>query len=296
MGEYQSSPELVTEGQVFGWRVRVREINEEIKTLSAERDKLVRLIDMAQMLASEAKLLNEATGQASHRPKFINDELEGLRATDTFPTAVFAIVKRADDGIVYPDLRDAIIRSPLASRFRESEKGFYHAIARLKKNEKIIDYNGYLFTPENLVVFKRKVAAGLKQDKVQEKYRGSPMISLILELVAEHPGLIAKEVIQRLRRTNAEMAERLTDNENSAYNAIARLKKRGQLVGRGKDERELHIGPKAAEEYQRMTEGRSTAHLFDAIEAPNGDAAGASKSGEGATSPADNSQGVRLVS
>ena len=245
---------IVNESQIYGWRNRVENIDEEIRTLIAEKDKLTRLIEMAEQLSSEASMLAAINGDSSS-PKFINEALAQLEEKDAFPKAVMAIVERSPDGASYDDLKQGILRSPLASRFQKSDKGFYHAIRRLKIAEAIEDYRGYLFTPDNLKAFLKKVEAGLKEDKAGNAHaigRATKMTSMILEIVAQSPGLIAKEVIEELCARDNEIAERLEGNDGSAYNAIARFKKRGEIEGFGHLDKQLRLGPNASAELKRL--------------------------------------------
>lgn len=276
MSNGQSS--IVNEGQIYGWRNRVDNIDEEIRTLIAEKDKLTRLIGMAEQLSSEASMLAAVNSDTSS-PKFMNEALAQLEEKAAFPTAVMAIVERSPDGASYDDLKQAILRSPLADRFKKSDKGFYHAIRRLKIAEAIDDYRGYLFTPENLKAFLKKVAAGLKNDKVgnaQAAGRATKMTGMILEIVAKNPGMIAKEVIEELCARDSELAERLEGNDGSAYNAISRFKKRGEIEGYGHLDRQLRLGPNASQELKRLERSAVVVPISRTNEAPNGKAAGAS--------------------
>ncbi|WP_168176478.1 hypothetical protein [Novosphingobium sp. PC22D] len=69
--------------------------------------------------------------------------------------------------------------------------------------------------------------------------RGSPIIDRIFRAVGAKPGVMAKEIVDGLVRDG------ITNNPNSAYNAIARMKKSKELIGDGDRERELHLGPNA---------------------------------------------------
>jgi len=269
---------IVNESQLYGWQHRVRQIDEEMRTLSAEREKLTRLIDMAEILAGEAQRLAAARGDDSSSGKFINEALSELEEKDAFPKAVMAVVERSFDGATYDDIREAILLSPLAKRFRKSDKGFYHALRRLKNADVLVDYRGYVFTPDNLKAFLRKVEAGLKDDKDASRSasRATKMTAMILEIVAQRPGLIAKEVIEELCERDGEIAARLQDNDGSAYNAIARFKKRGEIEGFGHLERQLRIGPNASEEIKRMARSGIVIPLAKRNEAPSGKAVGAS--------------------
>src|SRR5207244_2848176 len=102
------------------------------------------------------------------------------------------------DGATYDDIREAILKSPLAAKYKKSDKGFYTSLAKLKERGELVDHNGFVFTPANLDVYRRKVAAGLKPNKSRDpnsEKRDSPVYHLILEAVAKAPGVVARDVI-----------------------------------------------------------------------------------------------------
>jgi len=274
VSERESSGNVVSGSQIYGWQRRVREIDAEMESLSLEKKKLERLVQMAEMLESEAKLLAGVGGSQ-------RDALDGIERTDTFVKAVLVIAGRFEDGATYDDIREAILKSPLGDKYRKSDKGFYTALAKLKHRGELVDRSGYVFTPANLDIYQRKVAAGLKLDKSRDpasEKRESPLYNLVLDAIARTPGLIAKDVIGRIR-AESDQGKALTDNENSAYNAIARLKKRGVIEGYGRLERQLRIGPNAPEKYKRIASTGVVVHLAKRTEAPSGGAAGASEAG-----------------
>ena len=252
MSDSFSSTPLINESQIFGMRNRVRTIAEEIKTLGIEQEKLLRIIEMAEALSTEAHLLTSATANDSSDSKFLHVALGGLDSADPFPKAVMAIVERAEDGASYDEIREALLQSPLAKRLQKSDKGFYHALRRLKNAEELVERGGYVFTQQNLRTFLKKVGAGLKDDRAVDRSRSTAMMDLIMEAVAKNPGLAAKDVIQIIRGQSAELDAKLSNNDGSAYNAIARFKKRGELEAFGHLGRRLRIGPNAGEDHKRL--------------------------------------------
>lgn len=274
MSERESSGPVVSGSQVYGWQRRIRDIDAEMESLLLERNKLDRLVQMAEMLESEARLLAGVSGAA-------HDTLDGIEKTDTFIKAVLVIAQRFEDGATYDDIREAILKSPLADKYRKSDKGFYTGLAKLKRRGELVDHNGYVFTPANLEIYRRKVAAGLKPDKSRDpgsEKRDSPVYHLVLEEIAKTPGLIAKDVIARIRERD-ERSRTLTENENSVYNAIARLKKRGVIEGFGRLERQLRVGRNAPEEYKRIASSGVVVPIAKRTEAPSGKTTGASEDG-----------------
>lgn len=252
MSESRPPNRLVSESQLFGWRHRLREIEEVMSSLEAEYEKLESLIHMAEHLEREAGLLEAASvsGQSSTVP--IKQALDVISPTDKFPKAVALIVERAEDGVTYDELREAILTSALGSKLRRSDKGFYHALARAKARGDFVEHRGFVFTPKNLDAFRRKVAAGLKRDKPQSDASGSPLMDALLEVIALNPGIVAKEAIEMVRAGSEKHRLAPLKNEGSAYNAVARLKQREEVEAFGHQNRQLRIGPKASEQFKRM--------------------------------------------
>jgi hypothetical protein len=253
MSGKESSNSLVSESQVYGWQNRVLAIEEEMRTLQAERGKLERLIDMAKLLEREAGLLVAASAGVQSPHKLIINALDDISSTDNFPKAVSLIVERADDGVTYDEIREAILHSALAAKLRRSDKGFYHALARAKERGDFVEYQGYTFTPANLAAFTAKVAAGIKQDKIAVTGFGSPLMDALTETVARNGGITAKEAIDIVRNGSEKHKLAPLKSDGSAYNAIARLKERGELEGFGRMDRQLRVGPNASEEMKRLS-------------------------------------------
>jgi len=266
----------------------LREIDEETRTLAAEREKWERLIGMANQLMREAGLLDAASTSAGAHSKLITKTLDGLTQTDNFPTAVMLVVERAEDGVKYDEIREALLQSSLGGKLRKSDKGFYHALARAKEKGAIVEHKGYVFTPANLDAFTRKVAAGLKQDKSPPATLGSPMMEALLEAIAKNPGMIAKDAIAAIRGGSEKHGLAPLKNEGSAFNAIKRLKERGEVESFGFQDRQLRVGPKAGEEYQRLARSGVVLPMPKRTEALNGKPASASESREVAPSLFDN--------
>ena len=291
MNDSTSSASLINESQIFGMKNRVRTIDEQIKTLGIEREKLIRIVEMAEALSSEAHLLTSATAIDSSDSKFLHVALSGLDSGDAFPKAVMAVVERAEDGASYVEIREALLQSPLAKRLQKSDKGFYHALRRLKISGELVDRGGFVFTPQNLRIFLKKVEAGLKDDRAIDRSRSTTMMDLIMEIVAKNPGVAAKDVIQDIRKQSAELDAKLSSNDGSAYNAIARFKKRGELEAFGHLNRQLRIGPNASEVYKRLARSGVVLTMPKRTEALSGRSASASVSREVAPSLFENQSG-----
>lgn len=247
-----SSLGLVSRSQLYGMRHRVREIEEETRALSAEKAKLERLISMAEEFEREIRLLEEASENGPSQSKSITRALSDLTPSDNFPTAVLLLVERSEDGLTYEDIREAILQSPLGDKIRKSDKGFYHALARGKQKGTLVEHNGYIFTPENLRKFQKKVVAGIKEDRAMPPALGSPLMDALMEEIAKNPGIVAKEAISALQGQKDRNGHNLVKNEGSAFNAIARLKQRGEVEAFGHLGRQLRVGPKAPDRVKRL--------------------------------------------
>ena len=252
MSGSESSYGLVSQSQIYGWRHRVREIDEECRALNAEKAKLERLISMAEELEHEAHLMDEASASGTSQSKYITRALNELSPSDNFPTAVLLLVERSEDGVTYDELREALLQSPLGGKIRKSDKGFYHALARGKQKGSFVEYNSFVFTPENLEKFKKKVAAGIKEDRSVAPALGSPLMDALMEAIARHPGIVAKEAISMIHGKKDLQGREVLKNKGSAYNAIARLKQRGEIEAFGHLERQLRVGPEAPEHLKRL--------------------------------------------
>lgn len=139
------------------------------------------------------------------------------------------------DGLSYADLRGMIGKHPkISERFAISDKGYYNALSRLVNRQELIRHNGRLFTAEAFERYRRKVAGGLIVDlPAPMPSSHSPMGEAVMDIVwanREH-GIVGKDIIAVLRN-DAEFNATLTPHTSGAYNVIARLTKRGQLIRR----------------------------------------------------------------
>ena len=80
-------------------------------------------------------------------------------------------------------------------------------------------------------------------------------MTALLETIARKPGIIAKEAIDLIRGGSEKHNLPPIKNEGSAYNAVKRLKQRGEVESFGHLERQLRIGPNAADEFKRLGRG-----------------------------------------
>jgi len=248
-GTITHSPQgvLLTIADVQRWEVDVRRLDDEISRLTAAKAEVEKMLDAASLFigrvaepavaeAESAASPDDEDEGAEHAPS--SDELvlnsivlaEHLKE-GTWASTVFNIVKPAEIGLTYAEVREATLRSPLGPKLRKSDKGYHNAIGRLARSGLLIREHGRLFTPEAHDRFKAAVVAGEVSAVVPQPFVHSPMGEAILRIVHDRPGIIGKAIIGELRH-DPEFNATLTPHETGAYNIIARLVKRRQIVRR----------------------------------------------------------------
>jgi hypothetical protein len=132
--------------------------------------------------------------------------------------------------LTHPDLRAAIMEGPLADNLRESEKGYYNALARLQKSGEVAKEGARLFTREGLSLYKQAKANGEIDESFVSSFRPSPMAdSILLFVEKEGPYVTAAAIVAHLKADHR-FAGVVGRNPTAAYNVLARLIQRGQLV------------------------------------------------------------------
>lgn len=155
--------------------------------------------------------------------------------------------------VSYSDAKTEILKSDLAEKFKQSDKGFYNAISRLAKAGEIVSYKGHLFAPAAFQKFKEDFAAGLVRDlKIENSAHRSPMGEATLNILSQRKaGAESGHLIWELRK-NQEFAAAIDKNKTHPYNVFARLVKTGEIIKRGKryyhprSEREAPSDPEGA--------------------------------------------------
>ena len=130
----------------------------------------------------------------------------------------------------YPDLRAAMMEGPLAENLKESEKGYYNALARLQKGGEIAKEGSRLFTREGLSLYEHARARGEIDESFVSSFRPSPMAESILLFVEEEGPYVTAAAIVAHLKADHRFAGVVGRNQTAAYNVLARLIQRGQLV------------------------------------------------------------------
>lgn len=247
---------------------QLADLDRESARLAAERTKIVAKIDIAQQflaIASEAEAGEPALPEAQDfKPDLVTDrsdpEVEGDEEDDasdpaslvsspdkmTWVEAVTRWVSSEPHGITHAELRDLMMQSEFGERFKVSEKGYYNALSRLQRRGTIKKYRGRLYSEGTLAAYLKDVEAGrieLLPDPVVGAY--SPMGEAILDIVHRERlrGVTGVEIIRELK-TDPEFGAALTPHHTGAFNIIARLQRRKQII-RNSDS-ECFPGPQMA--------------------------------------------------
>lgn len=278
---HSASGVLLTIADVRRWEDDVRRIDDEISRLTAERAEVKKMLDAASLfigrapepVSTEVEPVSppeehDSVDEAASPPEEL--VMNGIVLAEhikegTWASTVLNIVRPAEKGLTYAEVREAALASPLGPKLRKSDKGYHNSIGRLARSGVLVREHGRLFTPEAYERFKAAVAIGEMSAVVPQPFVHSPMGEAILHIVQDRPGIIGKEIIGELRK-DAEFNATLTPHETGAYNIIARLVKRRQIVRR--DDGGCIPGP----DFPRHLIGRKS----EGDEALNGYAASAS--------------------
>jgi len=258
-----SDEALILAGAVRRWQLELREVDEQLVSLQQRRGGLVERIDTATRLVELVK--SDAPGiPAPERPapppeapkQDVQERLPLLGTppparvrmrpmdsrTSTWVEVVKHLTYAAPLGLTYAELRERVQADPvLAQRFAESEKGYYNALTRLATRHEIIKEDGRVFSPGARRTFLEEVAAGRIDGSPPVVGAYSPMGEAILDIVYARPGILSKDILRELR-VDPEFHATLTPHTSGAYNIIARLVRRKQIIRR--EDGQCFPGPK----------------------------------------------------
>jgi hypothetical protein len=293
---------LLTTEHIRRWEEGLRRIDDEIDRLSSNRKLLEQKLAAAALFydvsedrddGGHHRTSEETFESAGDLPPTVNGatpetQKDTRRRNGDEPTwaeIVIEAVKSADMGVTYAEMRSFAAASALGAKLEISDKGYYNAISRLAKGGDIVRKHGRLFTQEAFRRFIKAVEEGQASTTIPQPIAHSPMGEAILTIVKQQPGkLNGKGVIGELRR-DPEFDAALTPHETGAYNVIARLVRREQIVRR--DDGLLIPGrnfPQDRGTYMPLRNG-----------ALDGHAASAPSAGEVAPSPNNDPPSFRLV-
>lgn len=234
-----SSP-LLTYEQVAAWHQRMALIDEEIAHLKTEQS------DLQKKLAALAVIFGDIPTKPLHQlppiplapvatPDLMTEapeppfELRSQR--DTWQVELLSIFQSKKSPLSYEALKAEVEAGHLKGELAKSEKGFYHATARLQKRGVIAKYKGGLMLTTALREHLDLVQKGLKPDFPEIKIsRPSPMADAIKLFLSIRPqGATGAEIIAHLKG-DSRFSETLTKNNTGGYNVISRLLDRSEVV------------------------------------------------------------------
>lgn len=232
---------VLTVEDVGRWKGELRRNRETIARLTADSDKLEERLKAAAIFL-DVDAVPESDGAVAVTPDQPIEDANSVPAPrrkrrkasgePSWADIIWEAVEPAELGVTYAEMRTFALASALGAKLQESDKGYHNAISRLAKDESIIRDHGRLFTPAAYRRFLKAVEAGEASTTVPQPLAYSPMGEAILRIVKDHPGeLNGKGVINELRK-DPEHNATLTPHETGAYNIIARLVRRGQIVRR----------------------------------------------------------------
>ena len=214
--------------QLQEWADALKRNAEEIARLTAEREAIKAKMNAARLLFGDSVPAVDApkeTDQGVTLVAFIADQ-----------------IAKAPAGITLVELSNAIRRSELAGRFARNPNALYTAVGRLVERSEVVRDGRLLYSPESY----KRVSAG------EIEHRGSGGEKALRELVldavkAAGKGLTSGEILDTLRKDPV-VAERLANFPQVGYNAISRLRRRGELTKHGN----RYMLPSAADDFSDL--------------------------------------------
>ena len=236
---------LLTMDDVRRWKSELREIGANMEKLQARADDLTRKLSAAALFLDVRAVSDDAPDQVpavAEEEDALKDEAQGATLVRvrrrrrisvglTWAEVVKRAVEGAEIGMTYAEMRKFAASSELGPKLEMSDKGYHNAIGRLARDGVIVREHGRLFTHKAYQRFMKEVAEGRQSTVVPMPLAHSPMGEAILKIVQAQPGITGKATIAELRK-NPEFNATLTPHQTGAYNIIARLAKRRQIVRR----------------------------------------------------------------
>lgn len=262
----------------------LQQIDADLGRLTEKRDATEKRVEAAKRYAAllppeeapPAAAVSEPPAVAT-LPLTAAPKKRRARITSAWQDTILTIVKTAEMGFTFAELRTRLLQSPIKDRMAESTKGYHRALSILAKKKKIVREYGRVFTPAAHKRFEAALKAGDVTADAPQPFAHSPMGTAILKLVQARPGITSTLIIVELRK-DPEFNASLTPHQTGAFNIIARLARRKQITRR--DDGGLIPGPQFPQELL----GQSS----DEVGALNGQAASAPNAGRADTLPFEN--------
>ncbi|MDP3740159.1 MAG: hypothetical protein Q8R02_22430 [Hyphomonadaceae bacterium] len=177
-------------------------------------------------------LLGDYAGAKEKKKVAHNKRPKGGEPKVTWVAAVAAWVASTPAGMTHAELKSQMLSTEWGPKFRESEKGYYNALSRLQNRGVIKKHGNRLYTAEALENYLKAVAQGRiteKPEAIVGSY--SPMGEAVLDIVYRNrfKGVRAPDIVAELQN-DVEFKATLTPHRTGAFNIVARLVRRKQIV------------------------------------------------------------------
>ena len=228
---------LLTIADIDAWRSRLVEIASEEKRLMGEKADIHRKLEAVTVLfgripeSDDGPKALEVAGSSE-----AGSTVYGVRR-GSWPEELARIFDELKRPLTYERLKEEAEQGHLKYEYAKSDKGFYHAVARLQQRGYLTKYKGWLFRTSDLKAHMADVEAGKVadvKDLTMGTARPSPMGDAVQELLKARPqGALGGEILAYLK-ADVRFAEALGRNATGSYNVLARLVSRGEIRKDGK--------------------------------------------------------------
>jgi len=232
---------------ILAWEKEVESLRRQEAELAQRRNAFAALVDQGRrflemLKAAPLQTVSEAapegkperaseSGPPAKELPFPIIQSQLIISEDTsFVTAVRGIVNGASGRLAPWEIKERIAATPLRQKLEASDKGFYNAISRLVEREEIKRHNGWLLSIQNYAAYMAAIQSGeVKDTAAVQPNRSSPMGDAILAFVNARKGVTSRDIIDHLM-ADAEFAAALSPHRTGAFNIIARLVRRHQIL------------------------------------------------------------------
>jgi len=259
------------------WEEECVKLDAGIAALQARREKFVQMIALAREVAVEAPAeqaavkVEDAVAEAPAAPRLKHGGAR--RREDTWKYALEVLIKAHPEGISYARLKEQVPpRLKEQLKLFPEGKGFHKALRVLSDDKIIVRDNGVAFPKKAYDKYLAQVASGSVKP-VGPVRRGSPIADAALEFLRENGPSKGAAIRAHLVQFPG-FGPSVLRNSSALYNVLKRLKETGEII---------------------HDEESAMYAIANENEAPNGIAAGASETGEGATSLIDSQPTLRLI-
>jgi len=213
---------LVSAEMIQRWQRERDRLTKMIERLAKKRDGLEKMV----LLGTELTKTNATTGPTEPSMPLVARARRG----GTWKGIISDILAREVRGLTHAELKAEIAKTQLAERLEQSEKGFYGAVARLVADREAIRHKGRTYSPATFEKFQKDVAAGVAADKeAPPASQRSPVKDAILRFLSARPtGAKAGEILRHVQKLPE------YGSNTAVYNLISRMRKRQEIIKRGK--------------------------------------------------------------